>query len=57
MQNSWITWVLPFGMIAYCVSAGIIEMILTPNSSRSALDESLRASGLAPTNRAIRQSN
>lgn len=33
MQNSWPTWILPFGMIGFWLVAAVVELVRTPKPS------------------------
>lgn len=54
MQNAWVTWALPFGMIGFWLAADIVELTRTPNPPRDMANRTNRITGAADTNRPIR---
>lgn len=51
MQNAWVTWALPFGMIGFWIAAGLVELIRTPTAPRDLANRSNRVRSAADFNR------
>ncbi len=53
MQNAWVTWALPFGMMGFWIAAGLVELIRTPNPTHNSENRPSRVRSAADFNRPI----